>query len=56
MGEAPDGGAGSRVLQKKLPQVERRDAGGGAVTHHLQRGGGHSGPILGIPDGGRGWW
>ena len=55
MVEASYGGTGGRVLQRNLPQGERRDAGGPAVAHHLQRSGGCSGPPLVIPDGGRGW-
>ena len=48
LGESPDGGKVSRVLQRTLPWGERCDGGVPAVSHHLQCGGGHSGPPMGI--------
>ena len=39
-----DGG----VLQRKIPQRERHDAGGTTVAHHIKCGGGLSGPPLGV--------
>ena len=53
--EAPGGGKGGKVLQRTLTLGERRDTGGPTASHHLQCGGGRSGPPLGIPDGRRIW-
>ena len=55
LGEDSYGGTGGRVLQRTLPRVEMRDAGGPDFALHIQCGGGRSGPPLIIPGGGRGW-
>ena len=55
LGETPDGGVGGGVLRRNLPWGERRDAGGPTAAHHIQCGGGRSGPPLGIIGGGNTW-
>ena len=42
------GGVGGRVLWRTLPRRERRNTRGSTVSHHLQCGGGHDGPPLGV--------
>ena len=54
LGEASDGGAGGRVLQRTLLRRERRHPGRPTVAHHLQCGGGRGGLPLGILSGGTG--
>ena len=44
---------GGGVLQIALLWGERHDAGGSTVVHHIQCGGGRSGPPLGIIGGGK---
>ena len=48
LGVASDGGAEGRVLWRTLLQRERRDTGGPTDIHHIQCGGGHGGPPLGV--------
>ena len=55
MGEDSYGGAGGKVLWITLLRVESHGTGGPSVAHHLQCGGGHIFPTLGVPDGGRIW-
>ena len=51
---AEDGGAVGRVLWRTLLQGDRIHSGRPTVAHHLQCGGGRSGPLLGILCGGTG--
>ena len=54
-GEAPYGGKGGRVLQRTLTKGGSHETGVTNVSHHLQCGGGRSGPPLEISDCGRVW-
>ena len=55
LGETPDGGAGGGVLHITLIRGERLDSGTHTISHHIQCGGGFSGPPLGIICGGKTW-
>ena len=48
LGVASYGGTSGRVIRRTLLWIERRDTGGPTVAHHIQCGGGHGGPPLGI--------